>query len=305
MKEESLLLLSDLQKLINQVVLIDYTIIILGGKTMRNSKTNELVLTGLFTAIIIIMAFTPLGYIPLVVINATIIHIPVILGSLFCGPKKGAFLGFVFGFTSCLKATIVGGTLSSFVFSPVLAASLVGTSGIFKSLFIAFVPRILVGVIPYFVYIGIKKVLASEKKNLWGTVLNVLMSVFLAFGVYAFLGKMSESLSQAAALGIGIAVGVVVFIVVEAVFIRKSTQVIPFVYAGVAGAMTNTLLVMGSIFVLYKDAYADAIGVAGNAVLGVITGVISFNGVIEAIVAAIIVYLVGLVLNTIKPIAAK
>ena len=31
MKEESLLLLSDLQKLINQVVLIDYTIIILGG----------------------------------------------------------------------------------------------------------------------------------------------------------------------------------------------------------------------------------------------------------------------------------
>ena len=270
---------------------------------MRNSNTNELVLTGLFTAIIIIMAFTPLGYIPLVVINATIIHIPVILGSLFCGPKKGAFL--VFGFTSCLKATIVGGTLSSFVFSPVLAASLVGTSGIFKSLFLAFVPCIFIGVIAYFVYIGIKKVLASEKKNLWGTVLNVLMSVFLAFGVYAFLGKMSESLSQAAALGIGIAVGAVVFIVVEAVFIRKSTQVIPFVYAGVAGAMTNTLLVMGSIFVLYKDAYADAIGVAGNAVLGVITGVISFNGVIEAIVAAIIVYLVGLVLNTIKPIAAK
>ena len=32
MKEESLLLLSDLQKLINQVVLIDYTIIILGGE---------------------------------------------------------------------------------------------------------------------------------------------------------------------------------------------------------------------------------------------------------------------------------
>lgn len=32
MKEESLLLLSDLQKLINKVVLIDYTIIILGGE---------------------------------------------------------------------------------------------------------------------------------------------------------------------------------------------------------------------------------------------------------------------------------
>ena len=46
MKEESLLLLSDLQKLINQVVLIDYTIIILGDDNMALLfpciKTNEL-----------------------------------------------------------------------------------------------------------------------------------------------------------------------------------------------------------------------------------------------------------------------
>lgn len=40
MKEESLLLLSDLQKLINQVVLIDYTIIILGGKSMTRLDCN-------------------------------------------------------------------------------------------------------------------------------------------------------------------------------------------------------------------------------------------------------------------------
>ena len=38
MKEESLLLLSDLQKLINQVVLIDYTIIILGGEIMGDDS---------------------------------------------------------------------------------------------------------------------------------------------------------------------------------------------------------------------------------------------------------------------------
>lgn len=40
MKEEPLLLLSDLQKLINQVVLIDYTIIILGGKSMTRLDCN-------------------------------------------------------------------------------------------------------------------------------------------------------------------------------------------------------------------------------------------------------------------------
>ena len=38
MKEESLLLLSDLQKLINQVVLIDYTIIILGGENVEPNR---------------------------------------------------------------------------------------------------------------------------------------------------------------------------------------------------------------------------------------------------------------------------
>jgi len=59
----------------------------------KNSKTYELVLTALFMAIIIAMAVTPLGYIPLVVINATTLHIPVIIGSLFLGPKKGEFLG--------------------------------------------------------------------------------------------------------------------------------------------------------------------------------------------------------------------
>jgi uncharacterized membrane protein len=215
---------------------------------MRNSKTSELVLTALFAAIIIIMAFTPLGYIPLVVINATIIHIPVILGALFCGPKKGAFLGFIFGLTSFIKNTFMSTSISAFVFSPVLAASVVGTSGIFKSAFICFVPRILVGVVPYFVYAGVKKLFSSGK---------------------------------------------------------KSVNIVAFICAGALGSMVNTLLVMGGIFVLYKDAYAEALSVDPAAVLGVIGGVISFNGVIEAIVASIIVAAIGAVLNRIKPIGGK
>ena len=45
MKEESLLLLSDLQKLINQVVLIDYTIIILEGeRLLKNIKDDAYVI---------------------------------------------------------------------------------------------------------------------------------------------------------------------------------------------------------------------------------------------------------------------
>lgn len=270
---------------------------------MRNNKTSELVLTSLFTAIIIIMAFTPLGYIPLVVINATIIHIPVILGSLFCGPKKGAFLGFVFGFTSFIKNTIMPSSLSAFVFSPVLASSVVGTAGIFKSLFICFVPRILVGVLPYFVYMLIKKALSSESKKLWGIILNLAVCVLLGFGLHAFIAKMSAgNMAESVNLIISIIVAVVIFAVLQFATMKKDANVLSFVYAGISGAFINTLLVMGGIFVLYKDAYANALSIDANAVLGVIGGVISFNGVIEAIVAAVIVYAIGAVLTKIKPI---
>jgi uncharacterized membrane protein len=88
----------------------------------RSEKTLRLVQLALFSAIIVIMAFVPyLGYIPLGFMNATIIHVPVILGALFLGPKLGAILGFVFGLTSLINNTL-NPNLTSFVFS-ILAGS--------------------------------------------------------------------------------------------------------------------------------------------------------------------------------------
>lgn len=267
---------------------------------MRNNKTFQLVITSLFAAIIILMAFTPLGYIPLVVINATIIHIPVILGALFCGPKKGAVLGFIFGFTSFIKNTVMPTSLSAFVFSPVLAGSMLGASGVFKSLFICFVPRILVGVLPFFVYIAVKKALDSEKKTVWSTVLNLLIGAFLFVGLNAFLRKFIESAVLSLVLALVLALAVVALLIWLS--LKKDGKVVAFSYAGVTGAMVNTLLVMGSIYVLYKDAYAEALGIEPAAVLATIGGVISFNGVVEAIVAAVLVAGVGVVLNKLQPI---
>ncbi|MDD6812291.1 MAG: ECF transporter S component [Lachnospiraceae bacterium] len=269
---------------------------------MKNEKTYELVLTALFTAIIIIMAFTPLGYIPLVVINATVIHIPVILGALFLGPKKGAFLGFVFGLTSFINNTFKAATASAFVFSPVLAANMIGISGVFKSLYICFVPRILVGVVPYFVFVLIRNLLKSEQK-VWRVVLNAVMSIILCISVRAFIMNLIES-DTAVMIGTvaGLAVGVVLFVVLTVVLQKKASTTIGLAYAGLTGAFTNTLLVMSGIFILYKDAYAQALGIAGDAVIDVIMGVVSFNGVVEATVAAILVAGVGLALTKVKPI---
>ncbi len=269
---------------------------------MKNEKTNELVLTALFTAIIVIMAFTPLGYIPLVVINATIIHIPVILGALFLGPKKGAFLGFVFGLTSFINNTFKAATASAFVFSPVLAANVVGVSGVFKSLYICFVPRILVGIVPYFVYILIRNLLKSEQK-VWRVVINAAVSVILFISIRAFLiNLIAKDNSTVIGTVIGLIAGIVLFIVLTMTIQKKASTTVALAYAGLTGAFTNTLFVMSGIYILYKDAYAQALGIAGDAVIDVIMGVVSFNGIVEAVVAAILIAGVGLALIHVKPV---
>ena len=201
----------------------------------RNKKTLGLVQVALFTAIIFVLAIVPgLGYIPLGVIRATTIHIPVIVGSLVLGPKKGALLGGMFGFTSLINNTITP-TVTSFVFSPILAVEMSGIKGAMMSLVICFVPRILIGIVPYYVYGGIRKWMKKGKT------------------------------SQVVALGV----------------------------AGVAGSLTNTLLVMNLIYFFFGEQYALAKEMAYEALYGSILVIIGTNGVPEAIVAAVLVVAIG------------
>lgn len=123
-------------------------------------KTRNMVLASVFVAIIVILAFSPLGYIPMGVINATIIHVPVIIGAILLGPKYGAFLGMVFGFTSLWKNTYMPNP-TSFVFSPFVRVGEYG--GNLWSLVVCMVPRILVGVVSYYVFRGALKVLGKKR----------------------------------------------------------------------------------------------------------------------------------------------
>ncbi len=128
---------------------------------MNNKKTLSMVMTGLFMAIIAVMTFIPnVGYINLIVIKATLLHVPVIVGSIVLGPKKGAVLGATFGITSLIKNTLEP-SLLSFAFSPFYQVGDIGGNG--WSVVIALVPRILVGVVPYFVFVGIEKLLSNVK----------------------------------------------------------------------------------------------------------------------------------------------
>lgn len=196
-------------------------------------KYQKLVLTGLFIAIIFLLAFTPIGYIQLPLIKATLVHVPVILGAILLGPQYGAILGFSFGLTSLISNTTAP-TLLSFAFTP--AVNVPGSaSGSILSLIICFVPRILVGIVPYYIYQLFQKLFKQNKKGQF---------VSLAMG-------------------------------------------------GIIGAFTNTALVMGLIYVLFRNAYAAAKGISVSAVAGVVLGVVGTNGVMEAIVAAVLVTALG------------
>ena len=168
----------------------------------RSKKTTGLVQMSLFTAIIIIMAMVPgLGYIPLGVIRATIIHVPVIIGALVLGPKKGAILGGIFGLTSLINNTFAP-TVTSFVFSPFYTMGEI--HGGVKSLIICFVPRILIGIVAYYVYKLVRKVMKNSKHSMVtalaisgviGSLTNTLLVMNL---IYLFFGESYAAVKEIA-----------------------------------------------------------------------------------------------------------
>ena len=107
---------------------------------MSNKKGNLFTLTllALFIAIMLVMNFTPLGYITTGLFSITLMTIPVALGAVCTGVTGGAVLGFVFGLTSFLQAFGIG-----YMIDP-SAATLFTTKPIAYTI-TCFIPRIVTG----------------------------------------------------------------------------------------------------------------------------------------------------------------
>lgn len=174
-------------------------------------KTNVRLLTqmALLTALMLVMAFTPLGYIPLPFMNATTMHIPVIIGACLLGPKMGGVLGGLFGITSVVRATI-SPNLTSFVFTPFYSFS-PEFHGSWTSLIVAIVPRILIGVCAGLVFMVLKKLIHNETISLAvsgfvGSMVNtigVMGLIYLLFGEqYAAAGGTDPSLLLGVIMGV-------------------------------------------------------------------------------------------------------
>lgn len=194
----------------------------------KKMDTRYMATLAMFCGILLVMGATGIGFIPLPVIKATTMHIPVILGAILLGPAAGAVLGGVFGLCSIWANTTSPGLLA-FAFSPFMTTE--GLPGVLKSLWIALGCRILLGVIAGWLWRGLKKVLKQD---------------YLALPVMAAVST-----------------------------------------------ICHTILVMGSIYLLLAQQYAQAKNVAITAVFGLVMGTVTASGIPEAIIAAVLVTVIG------------
>ena len=79
----------------------------------KTFTTKYMVELAAMIAIIIIMAFTPLGYIKLPGLTITFLTIPVAVGAIILGPVGGLICGLTFGLTSLYQA-VTGGSVFTF-----------------------------------------------------------------------------------------------------------------------------------------------------------------------------------------------
>ncbi|MBQ6322220.1 MAG: ECF transporter S component [Lachnospiraceae bacterium] len=90
-----------------------------------SGRTTKLVTLGLLTAILLLMAYTPLGYLNIGPLAITLNVIPVAIAAITLGPEGGAIAGAVFGMTSFLQCIGIGGTSAMgatlFAINPALA----------------------------------------------------------------------------------------------------------------------------------------------------------------------------------------
>lgn len=112
-------------------------------------------------------------------IKPTIIHIPVIIASIIYGPRVGGTLGFLMGMISLITNTVYL-LPTSYLFSPFVP------DGNLASLIIAFVPRILIGITPYFVYKMLK-----NKTGLFiaGAIGSMTNTIFVLGGIFFLFGN--------------------------------------------------------------------------------------------------------------------
>ena len=120
------------------------------------TRTNVRWLTqlALLVAILLVLNYTPLGYLQIGPLSASLLTVPVAIGAMTMGPLAGAILGCLFGLTSFLQA--MQGTSA-------MGAALFQTSPV-GSFVVCVIARLLMGLCTGLIFAGLHKVLPKQEK---------------------------------------------------------------------------------------------------------------------------------------------
>lgn len=170
-------------------------------KKEKKFTVRKMTVIGVLGGISVVLGMTPLGFIPIGPTRATIMHIPVIIGALVEGPLVGGMVGLIFGLFSIFQA-MTNPTPVSFVFLNPL---------------ISILPRVLIGLVSYYVYSGLRKIkiqknldiiIASIVGSLTNT-MGVLLMIYFLYGENFVEGIGGNPiLAKRIILGLGISNGI-------------------------------------------------------------------------------------------------
>lgn len=233
----------------------------------NKAKTRQLVITAMLGAITIVLGLTPLGFIPLGFINITTMHIPVIIGAILEGPLVGGVVGLLFGLSSMLNAALRPTPISFVFLNPLIAV----------------LPRVLIGIVPAYVY----KALKSKNNSLIRKItmiIWVLVSVFLISLLYKNISGKKETYQIVLSI---------VFLAISLLMLYLTTKHkddnFAVAISAFLGSMTNSILVLGLIYLLYAEKYVTSLSIPVEAARSTIFGAIITNGIPEGILSIVIV----------------
>lgn len=162
----------------------------------KGFTVRKVVISGVLGAVAILLGMTRLGYIPVPTAagNATIMHIPAIIGAIVAGWPVGVVIGFIFGMSSFLTATVP----------------------LFKDPLVAILPRLFIGLTAYLTYVGLRRVnqyFAIGAAGFIGSITNTI----LVLGMAVLRGYMTLNVAIGVALVNGTPEAIVSIIITLAV----------------------------------------------------------------------------------------
>jgi uncharacterized membrane protein len=140
-----------------------------GGSSVFGFNTRQIVIAGIIGGIALFLGATRIGFIPVpipLIGNATIMHIPAIIGGALEGPVVGLLVGAIFGIFSFLNAD----------------------NPVFLNPIVAIVPRLFIGVVAWAVFVGLRRWsidLASAAAGVLGSFTNTVgvLGLAILFGL--------------------------------------------------------------------------------------------------------------------------